>query len=122
MDNYDNKMNVTLGGKEFTVPLLVARENRIIDPIILKLLPIFANWQDNKNLVLSQIGEKEYDALHEMVFVAINRLQPEMTKEKLLDLPITLSELINSFSVIAKQTGIFEKTELGEGNGKAKAS
>lgn len=125
MDNETNTMKIILGGNDFRVPLLVARENRIIDPIILKLLPVFAQWQEDRAGALAKIGAEEYNALHEITFVAIGREHKELKKEQFLDLPITLSELIAAFNVIAQQTGIFQKsteggaTVPGEGQGLA---
>ena len=117
MDNHDSTMKIILGGKEFTVPLLVAKENRIIDPLILRLLPLFSTWQSDRTSALAHIGEYEYTALQDIAFVAIRREQPGITKDIFLDMPVTLFELISAFSIIAQQTGIFQKTsEDSDGN------
>lgn len=121
MNNFANDKDsrvVTLGGVEWIVPLLAAKQNKIIDPLILRLLPIFAKWENDRAEALTQIGAEQYDDLLEIAFVAITRATPEITRDKFLELPISLPELIAAFSVIAGQTGVFqrssEETALGE--------
>ena len=106
---------VTLGGQVWPVPLLAAKQNRIIDPLILSLLPIFKEWQADKVLAFSKIGAPQYEALQEIAFQAIRRACPVLTREQFLDLPVTLPELVTAFPVIARQTGIFERAGPGEG-------
>ncbi len=100
---------ITLGGKMWQVPVLTARQNKVIDPLILGLLPIFSEWQHDKAAALSRLGSEQYDSLLEIAFVAIRRAHPDLTHEKFLDLPVTLPELITAFSAIAQQTGVFQK-------------
>lgn len=112
--NNENESYVFLGGKKWSVPMLAARQNKIIDPLILGLLPVFAQWQTDKKATLLQLGTQQYDALLEIAFIAIGRVHTELTREQFLDLPITLTELIAAFSVIAQQTGIFARGAPGE--------
>ena len=51
MNNFANDKDtrkVMLGGEVFLVPILAAKQNKIIDPLILRLLPIFAKWNDDR--------------------------------------------------------------------------
>jgi len=105
---------VLLGGQPWPVPLLVARQNRIIDPLILSLLPVFKEWQSDKATALSMLGTAQYEALQEIVFQAIRRARPELTRDQFLDMPVTLPELVAAFPIIAGQTGIFERAAPGE--------
>jgi len=107
-------VNVTLGGRQWRVPPLSARQNKIIDPLILGLLPIFSEWQNDRAGALAKLGAKQYDGLLDIAFVALSRSQPDLTREQFLDLPITLPELIAAFSVIAQQTGVFQKERTGD--------
>jgi hypothetical protein len=112
---------VVLGGKHWPIPLLSARENKVIDPLILGLLPLFSLWERDKSAALERLGAAQYDALLEIALVAARRASPQLTREQFLDLPITLPELIAAFSVIAQQTGIFEKARPGGAAGEALA-
>lgn len=112
----DNAPTVALGGQIWRVPVLAARQNRIIDPLILSLLPLFARWQTDKAQALSQLGATQYEALLEIAFHALRRARPELTRDQFLDLPVTLPELIAAFPIIARQTGVFERAEVsGDG-------
>ena len=56
MDN--GVMQVIIGGKPWPVPVLAAKQNRIIDPLILGLLPVFAAWQDDRAGALTKLEQK----------------------------------------------------------------
>lgn len=124
MDNAADKKelaSVTLGGQLWPVPVLNAKQNKIIDPLILGLLPLFSGWQDDRAGTLAKFGAAQYDALLEIAYVAVSRMQPDLTRAAFLDLPITLPELIVAFGIIAQQTGIFQnapgETPPGEAAG-----
>lgn len=108
MENSDTA-EVIIGARLWEVPMLAAKQNKIIDPLILGLLPIFAQWNKDKAGALAKIGRPQYEALQEIAFVAIMPLAPDLTRERFLELPITLPELITAFNVIARQTGIFQQ-------------
>lgn len=116
-EDIDGAPRITLGGKEWPVPQLVARQNKIIDPLIISLLPVFTQWETDKAGALTKLGAKEYDSLIEIAFQAIRKASPEITRDQFLDLPITLPELIGAFSVIAQQTGVFQRGVPGEAKG-----
>jgi hypothetical protein len=107
---------IKLAGQEWPVPLLAARQNRIIDPLILSLIPLFTKWQENKAAAMALIGQKEYDALIDIAFNALRRAKPDMTRDQFLDMPVTLAELIAAFPTIAYQTGVFTR---GQSSGEA---
>lgn len=106
---------VKLGGKDFAIPVMTIRQNRVVDPLILSLLPVFAVWQTDKAAALTSLGSREYDALIEIAYQGVRSGQPEFDREKFLDLPVTLPELIAAFPVIAQQTGVFERGEAVAG-------
>jgi len=117
MDNpvdTDNAPVVVLGGQSWPIPLLAAKQNKIIDPLILSLIPVFSKWQSDKSAALAELGTVQYEALLEIAFQAIRRARPEVTREQFMDMPITLAELIAAFSVIAQQTGVFQRSSPGE--------
>ena len=74
MDNYvdiERAEKIILAGKVWQVPVLVAKQNKIVDPLIIGLLPIFAKWESNKLEALSELSGAKYDDLLEIAFVAI---------------------------------------------------
>jgi hypothetical protein len=110
----DGAPSVALGGQSWPVPTLAARQNRIIDPLILGLLPLFSEWQADKPAALAKLGTVQYEALLEIAFQAIRRAHPELSRDQFLDLSVTLPELVAAFPVIARQTGVFERASPGE--------
>ena len=114
MSDIEDAPKVSLGGKEWPVPLLAARQNKIIDPLILGLLPIFAEWQTNRAVALAKLTGEEYDKLQEICYQALRRAHPEFTRDQFLDMPVSLPELIAAFPIIAQQTGVFARVAPGE--------
>lgn len=110
----DSSPTVALGGQMWPVPVLAARQNRVIDPLILSLLPVFNEWQTDKAAALAMLGTVQYEALLEIAFQAIRCARPGLAREQFLDLPVTLPELLAAFPVIARQTGVFERASPGE--------
>ncbi len=106
--------HVMLGGKKWEIPMLSARQNRVVDPLILGLLPLFATWQHDKPAALGMLSQQQYEALQEIAYQGISRGSPDINKDTFLDLPVTLPELVTAFAVVAEQTGIFSRGEPGE--------
>jgi hypothetical protein len=113
-NDFEDAPKVSLGGQTWPIPQLAAKQNRIIDPLILSLLPVFNEWQTNKAQALSMLGGPQYEALQEIAYQAIRRARPEVTREQFLELPVALPELVAAFPVIARQTGVFQRGEPGE--------
>ena len=104
---------ISLGGRKFDIPALAVKQNRIIDPLIISLLPIFSTWSTDKTSI-GKIGSEQYEALLTIAYTAITRALPAFKKEEFEDLPITLPELIFAFTTIAQQTGVFARGAPGE--------
>jgi hypothetical protein len=104
---------IKLAGRTFDIPALAVKQNRVIDPAIISLLPIFANWTTDKNSI-GKIGSEQYEALLTIAYTAITRALPQFKKEEFDELPITLPELIFAFTTIAQQTGVFARGVPGE--------
>lgn len=105
---------VTLGGKKWEIPMLSARQNRVVDPLILSLLPLFATWQSDKVAAIGMLSQPQYEALQEIAYQGISRGQPQVSRDTFLDLPVSLPELVTAFAVVAEQTGIFSRGDPGE--------
>lgn len=105
---------VTLGGKKWDIPMLSARQNRVVDPLILGLLPLFATWQGDRAAALGMLAQPQYEALQEIAYQGILRGRPDITRDTFLDLPVSLPELVTAFAVVAEQTGIFSRGDPGE--------
>jgi hypothetical protein len=105
---------ISLGGSSWSVPPLAVKQNKIVDPLIISLLPIFSKWKEDPGSI-SKIGHEQYENLITIAYTAITRAKPEFTRAQFDDLPVTLPELIAAFSIVAQQTGIFAKaTSSGE--------
>ena len=103
------EQEVVLGGRTWLVPALTARQNKVIDPLIIRLLPVFSGWQQDRIAALAKLGSEEYEMLQEIAFQAINSQTAGLTREAFLELPVTLPELVAAFAIIAEQTGIFAR-------------
>jgi hypothetical protein len=85
---------ITLAGREWPVPLLAPRQNRVV-------LPGF--------LAMGDTAWKHYDTLCDVVFAALTRTKSQLDRDEFDDWPIATYELLDALPVIAKQTGFLER-------------
>lgn len=83
-------LTITIAGRLWPVPLLAPRQNRIVVPALIEL---------------DARPEGHYDRLLDIVFVALTRAHPAITRADFEDWPIAYDELINALPIIARQTG-----------------
>ena len=104
---------VTLAGKEYRVPLLVPRQQRIVLPAIMRSgesIGVFI-----KALETSSAKEFPLDAYDDLLSVAFwGAMWPNdktMTRDFILEIPVTFAELVKAFMVVQVQTGLYAKVE-----------
>ena len=73
------------------MPLLAPRQNRIVVPGLMKL---------------ATLATADYGLLCEIVFAALTRGCPHLSREEFEEWPIPLFELIQALPVISRQTGM----------------
>jgi hypothetical protein len=108
----DAAPKLTLAGKEWPVPLLVPRQQRIVIP---KLMALMKTLAVGGVIDAASISTEQYDELIDVVFHGVVRGSPTVTREAFIDEPITLMELIKAIDVIAAQTGMMKKKEPAPG-------
>jgi hypothetical protein len=82
---------IVLAGREWRVPLLAPRQNRIVVPALMGL---------------GTCAEEQYERLLDIAHAALTRAHPEIVRTDFEDWPIATDELIAALPVIAKQTGL----------------
>jgi len=101
---------ITLGGKEYPIPLLVPRQQRVVIP---RLLQLFKDVSAGGQISMTNLDTAKFNDIYEIVHTAITRAQPEMKFEEFLDLDAAPSELIASLNTIARQTGLIKQAAPG---------
>lgn len=96
---------ISIAGKQWPIPLLAFRQNKMIVPILIRL---------GKPNVLTEITEATMNDLGTMVFIALSRAHPTLTRDEFENWPIRSFELIGALDVIATQTGILVRGEAGQ--------
>jgi hypothetical protein len=82
---------ITLAGRQWRVPLLAPRQNRIVLPALLTLGTT-----------------ADYALLLDIVLTALTRASPGLDESEFEDAPLPLSELIDALPVVASATGLLE--------------
>jgi hypothetical protein len=117
----DAAPKVTLAGKEFPIPLLVPRQNRIVIPKLIDLMKGFTEGGALSAInITMKLTTQQYDDLSEIIWVALTRATPTLTKDDFLDMPIDLMELIAAMDIVAQQCGVMKRAG-GTKPGEAKA-
>jgi hypothetical protein len=86
--------NITVAGRDFLVPLLAPRQNRIVLPGLLSM---------------GDIAEEHYDTLCDVAFAALTRAHPQLCRDEFEVWPVATYELIEALPVIARQTGFLTR-------------
>lgn len=114
---------IRLAGKDWPIPLLAPRQNRIIIP---KLLALFKKmitqlppgYQPGDRVSLDfiasiEITTEQFDDMTEVVWLALTRAHPRLGRDEFLDWPVPTAELSAALMVVLKQTG---HLKLGPGD------
>lgn len=97
---------VQLAGKNWPIPQLAPRQNRVVVPALMKVLP---DLMAIKNGDISQFDTELYSLLLDISFHALTRAHKELTRNEFEDMPITTEELILASEVVADATGVIKK-------------
>jgi hypothetical protein len=117
-NNHDHTPTINLAGKEWPVPRLAPRQNRIVVPALLELIPMILRARDEAAeagetgsfaQVARYLDTAAYDRLTETVFVALTRAHPDLARTAFDDMPIDTFELIGAVRVIALQAGLIRR-------------
>jgi hypothetical protein len=95
---------ITIAGREWTVPMLAPRQNRVVVPALMKL---------------GAHPVRKYKDLLDAVFAALTRAHPKLDGAEFEEWPVATWELIDAVPVIARQTGLLkpgarDKQEAGD--------
>lgn len=110
---------VTLAGKAWPMPMLAPKQNCIVVPTVLRIVPAILASGDGKGMFdlkafAKAIDEQTYRDLVTIAYTAVTRAHPEMTRAEFDEMPIGTMELILSVLVIAQQTGVIRPKMPGE--------
>ncbi len=105
---------IILAGKHWPVPRLAPRQNRIVVPALLQLIPRIVKARAEaiaaKENDLAWLGrfvdQPTYDQLVTIAYTALTRAQPEFARAAFDDMAIETLELIGAIYVIARQAGL----------------
>ena len=106
---------VTLALRGWPIPVLAPRQNRIVVPALLKLIPKILAARNETGpagslLHLARYLDTEtYDLLSELVFTALTRARPDLARAEFDDMAIDTLELIRAVHTIARQAGLIRR-------------
>lgn len=115
----ENVKLIKLAGKEWPIPLLAPRQQRVIVPALNKLFRgISRTTREDFELSTELI-----DLLTDVIWVALTRAHPQMKRDELLDMDTNISEMVDAMYVVSDQTRLY-KRKVKEPNaaGEAKES
>lgn len=81
---------VSIAGREWRIPLLAPRQNRVVLPVLME-------------------RTRDYGRLADCVFAAMTRACPYLDRSEFDDWPVPLCELLDAIPVVARQTGFMER-------------
>jgi hypothetical protein len=108
---------ITLAGHEWALPTPAPRQNRIVVPALLALVPKILKARDDADAagekgsfaaLARYLDTESYDTLACLVFAALTRAHPELDRESFDDMAITTFELAAAVVPIARAAGLLK--------------
>ena len=96
---------VSLGGRRWALPHLPFRAIKKIQPALFQVYAELGGAAISTASV-AQLSEAQLDRLAEATYQAIASVDPDLSREAFLDLPFSVSELMQAFPSIAKAAGL----------------
>jgi hypothetical protein len=123
-----NAPKITLAGRDWPVPLLAIKQNRIVIPALMKIMPAvarIASVSDGQDMSAEDMAAalasltvttEEFDLVSDAVYAALTRGTPGLARNEFDNLPIATADLFAALPVIMAQTGIMKK-QAPDGDG-----
>lgn len=108
---------ITLAGREWPLPKLAPRQNRIVVPALVTLIPKILRARDETTAagetsalagLARYLDTQSYDALANIVFAALTRATPSLTRDAFDDMAADTSELLAAVAPIARAAGLLK--------------
>ncbi len=104
---------ITLAGKEWPIPMMAPKQNVVLVPTILKVVPKVLSAGDGAGKFdiarFSEVmTEEAYKALVTIAWVALTRGHPALPRAEFEDMPVGTMELVLAVIIIAQQTGVIK--------------
>jgi hypothetical protein len=96
---------VALAGRQWVLPHLPFRAIKKIQPALFQVYAELGGAVISTASVAG-LSEAQLDRLAEATYQAIAHVDPELSREAFLDLPFSVSELMQAFPAIAKAAGL----------------
>jgi hypothetical protein len=95
------------------VPVLAPKQNRIVVPALLELVPKMIRAREEAGAssfaqLARYLDAAAYDRLCDLVFSALTRALPGLTRAEFDEMPIDTLELVQAVRVIALQAGLLK--------------
>ncbi|WP_158812526.1 hypothetical protein [Methylocapsa sp. S129] len=96
---------VSLAGRQWFLPHLPFRAIKKIQPALFQIYAELGGAAISTASV-ARLSEAQLDRLAEATYQAITHVDPELSREDFLDLPFSVSELMQAFPAIARAAGL----------------
>ena len=105
---------IALAGREWSLPVLAVRQNRVVVPLLLELVPAMAEAYRTARsdgaaidrLALLKALAPRYEAMCTVCFTALTRANPDFARAEFDELPIDTEDLIAAMVPIARAAGV----------------
>lgn len=117
---------IMLGGRQFHIPKLAIKQNRVVVSSLGKILPLVAMFEsmvvtgadgkptiDMQRMLSMKIEDETWGLVLNSVYAACTRGQPEFTRDEFDDMPIGNDEILMAIPVVMMQSFAFSKKEAG---------
>lgn len=100
--NLPDLPTILVGGKEWPIPLMAPKQNRVIIPVIAKI---------GGAVSTGNVSQEAMDSMLNVIYVGMTRAHPELTREEFDEMELPMEDQMNAFGVVSLQTGMLAKAD-----------
>lgn len=117
---------VTLNGQKWPIPKLAPKQNVVVVPLVLELVPdlmdaidfVEVNGEKKQRMNIVRLSHtltaEGMHKLYTIAFTALTRAHKELTREEFDEWPLGTIECVEAVILIARQTGLLRDKKPGE--------
>ena len=106
-------------GKDYPIPLLAPRQNRVVMPALLRLRGVMKQMEGLRSLQTfdgETMTEAQFDDLTNVVFMGLKRAHPDIRKDAFDEVPCSMVDMIMAMVVVSQQAMGMKPGQKGDDN------
>jgi hypothetical protein len=113
---------IKINGHEYELPPLTIKQNKHVEPLVAKHAEFFVRVLQQDNIGLHDLTEERSEDFTTIVFYAMTRIMPALTRKDFDEWPIGMREILQALGPCLVQSQLFREAAAATATIQAKAA